>query len=71
MTEDKINAELLAADNAWHQTLVDELGPQQAITARYTAEGHGKPGTPLRAAYDLRAAAIAAWEARLMDRVAQ
>lgn len=52
-----------AADDAWQAELEDAF--PDAHEARYLPRGHGKPGTPLRAAYEARQAARIAWESAL------
>ena len=49
-----------AADDAWQRALEDVF--PDAHTARYLPRGKGKPGTSLRAAWESREAARAAWE---------
>lgn len=49
-----------AADDAWSAELVRAFG-KRASEARYTAEGKGEPGTPLRAASDAFHEARKAW----------
>lgn len=50
------------ADAMWQAALVKRFGTvRRAADARYSAAGRGEPGCPLRAAYDARHDAYAAW----------
>lgn len=45
------------ADRAWSRELRARFGKYGGSVQRYTPEGKGEPGTPLRAAYEAREAA--------------
>lgn len=54
LTLHKLEAAFIEADNAWQAALPNRH-------ARYTRVGRGEPNTALRAAYEAREAARAAW----------
>ncbi len=52
---------LVAADKEWDARLIEAFG-DHADFRRYTKEGQGFPGTPLRVAYDAKVEAVRAYE---------
>jgi hypothetical protein len=57
-----LHADFQYADDIWQIALEFEFGVS-ASDKRYTMEGRGEPGSPLRKAWEAREAARSAWDA--------